>query len=116
MQAGDGRLRGLEAVIDKDRATALLAVELKVRRLFITTGVDAIYRDYLDREKRTAIHHASREELADMLRRGEFPPGSMGPKVEAALYFLEHGGEEVVICRPEALADAFDGRAGTRIR
>ena len=50
-----------------------------------------------------------------MAAAGQFPPGSMGPKVEAALYFLERGGEEVVICHPEALLEAFDGRAGTRI-
>ena len=51
----------------------------------------------------------------EMSASGQFPPGSMGPKVEAALYFLERGGEEAVICHPEALLDAFDGNAGTRI-
>jgi len=46
---------------------------------------------------------------------GQFPPGSMGPKIEAAVHFLERGGEEVVICEPGALVEAFEGRAGTRI-
>jgi len=111
-----GRIRGLEAVIDKDRASALLAVQLGVRRLFVTTGVDAIYRDYLDPAQRAPLREVSIAELRAMAAAGQFPPGSMGPKVEAVIYFLERGGEEAVICHPEALLDAFDGRAGTRIR
>jgi carbamate kinase len=116
MKDESGHIRGLEAVIDKDRASALLAVQLGVKRLFITTGVDAVYRDYLDKEKRTRLPEVSMSELRAMIEAGQFPPGSMGPKVEAALYFLERGGEEVVICHPEALIEAFLGNAGTRIR
>jgi carbamate kinase len=115
MRDGEGRIRGLEAVIDKDRASALLAVRLGVRRMFVTTGVDAIYRDYLT-DRRAPLRETTARELASMAAARQFPPGSMGPKVEAAIHFLERGGEEVVICHPEALAEAFDGRAGTRIR
>lgn len=115
MKDETGHIRGLEAVIDKDRASALLAVQLGVKELYITTGVDAIYRDYLDKEKRTALPTVTMSELRSMMASKQFPPGSMGPKVEAALYFLERGGEEAVICHPEALLEAFQHRAGTRI-
>ncbi len=116
MRDADGRIRGLEAVIDKDRASALLAVQLGVKHLYITTGVDAIYRDYLDKDKRTRLADVTMAELRAMTAAKQFPAGSMGPKVEAALYFLERGGETAVICHPEALLEAFEGRAGTRIR
>ncbi len=115
MRDANGHLRGLEAVIDKDRASALLAVRLGVKRMFITTGVDAVYRDYLT-ERRAPLSEVTAGELRVLAAQGQFPPGSMGPKVEAAIYFLERGGEEVTICSPEALGEAFDGRAGTRIR
>jgi len=113
MRDADGHIRGLEAVIDKDRASALLAVRLGVKVMYITTGVDAIYRDYLTPERR-ALATVSAPELEAMLAERQFPPGSMGPKVEAAVEFLAHGGEEVVICRPEALVEAFAGRAAPR--
>jgi len=115
MRDDDGHIRGLEAVIDKDRASALLAVQLGVKRLYITTGVDAIYRDYLVPERRARLAEVTPAELRELAASGQFPPGSMGPKVEAALYFLARGGDEVVICNPEALLEAFAGRAGTRI-
>lgn len=111
----DGRLRGLEAVVDKDRASALLATELGARRMIITTAVDGIYRDYLT-ARRTRLASVTPDELRRLAADGQFPPGSMGPKVEAAIRFIERGGEEVVICEPAALAEAFHGRAGTTIR
>ncbi len=114
MRDANGRIRGLEAVIDKDRASALLAAGLGVRRMVITTGVDAVYRDYLT-DRRAPMREAAVSELRAMMEAKQFPPGSMGPKIEAALWFLEHGGEEVLICHPEALLDAFENRAGTRI-
>lgn len=109
-----GRIRGLEAVIDKDRASALLAVRLGVRHMFVTTGVDAVYRDFLT-DHRRPLRVTTVEELRRLAAEGQFPPGSMGPKIEAAIFFLEHGGVDVTICQPSALVDAFDGRAGTRI-
>jgi carbamate kinase len=114
MRDADGHVQGLEAVIDKDRASALLAVGLDARRMIITTGVDAVYRDYLT-DRRAALSRVTTRELKAMAAAGQFPPGSMGPKVEAAVYFLERGGDEVIICKPEALLEAFDGRAGTII-
>ena len=115
MRGPDGHLRGLEAVVDKDRASALLAEALGVRRMILTTGTDGIYRDFLI-EGRTRLGATTAGELRQLAAGGHFPPGSMGPKVEAALHFLERGGEEVVICRPETLVEAFAGRAGTHIR
>jgi carbamate kinase len=114
VRRANGHIDGIEAVIDKDRVSALLAVELGARRMFITTGVDAVYRDYLTDHK-TPLRETTVSELQAMADAGQFPPGSMGPKIEAALHFLSRGGEEVVICRPEDLTLAFEGRAGTRI-
>jgi carbamate kinase len=111
----EGRIRGVEAVVDKDRTSALLAVGLGSRRMVITTGVDAIYRDYLT-ERRSPIANIAASELRALAAAGQFPAGSMGPKVEAALYFLERGGEEVSICSPDLLAEAWEGRAGTHVR
>jgi carbamate kinase len=111
----DGHLRGLEAVVDKDRASALLAGALGLRRMILTTGTDAIYRDFLT-EGRTPLSRVTTTELRRLVADGQFPPGSMGPKVEAALRFIDSGGEEAVICRPESLAEAFFGGAGTIIR
>lgn len=111
----DGHIDGLEAVIDKDRVSALLALALGSKRMFITTGVDAIYRDYLTDDRR-ALRETTISELQALSEAGQFPPGSMGPKVEASLHFLSRGGEEVVICKPEDLARAFEGDAGTRIK
>jgi carbamate kinase len=110
-----GHLRGIEAVIDKDRASALLAGALGVRRMIITTGVDAVYRDYLT-ARNDPIREITITELERLAAAGLFPPGSMGPKIEAAIRFLKHGGHEVVIAHPDALTEAFDGRAGTTIR
>jgi carbamate kinase len=111
----EGHLRGLEAVVDKDRASALLAGELGLRRMILTTGTDAIYRDFLT-DERTRLSRTTSSELRLLAAAGHFPPGSMGPKVEAALRFIDRGGEEAVVCSPEALAEAFFGRAGTVIR
>jgi carbamate kinase len=111
----DGGWYGLEAVIDKDRSSALLATGLGATSMVFTTGTDGVYRDFLtDHPERLAEVTAC--ELRALEGAGQFPPGSMGPKVEAAIRFLEDGGEEVVICKPESLVEALDGRAGTRIR
>jgi carbamate kinase len=109
-----GRYEGVEAVIDKDFASALLAAELDADVLCITTGVDRIALDYGrpdQRELSVLDARDARRHLAD----GQFPPGSMGPKVEAALAFIEARGGEVMITRPERLAEALMRQAGTRI-
>jgi carbamate kinase len=110
----DGHTEGIEGVIDKDRVSALLAVRLGAQRLFITTGEDGVYRDYLTPERRF-LPVLTQDELQTLDAQGQFPPGSMGPKVRACDRFLTHGGQTAVICRPEHLVAAFVGQAGTHI-
>lgn len=111
----DGTLLGVEAVIDKDRTSALLAVALGATHLVITTAVDAVYKDFLS-DTPVRLTETDVETLKDLEAEGQFPKGSMGPKIEAAVYFLERGGQAVVICAPEDLVDALEGKAGTTIR
>ncbi len=111
----DGHLRGVEAVIDKDHTSALLATRLGAERLVITTGVERVVRGFRGPHSQP-LDDTTPGELKAMLAAGEFPPGSMGPKIEAALDFLARGGREVVITHPEHLAQALAGRAGTHIK
>jgi carbamate kinase len=111
----DGSIQGLEAVIDKDRASALLAVRLAASTLVITTGTDGVYKDFLT-EDRTLLRHVTITELNALAAEGQFPAGSMGPKIKAADRFLRYGkGDKVIICRPEQLVAAMAGDAGTHI-
>jgi carbamate kinase len=110
----DGRLEGVEAVIDKDFASALLARSIGADLLCITTGVDRVAINFGTPDQR-ALDVVDVDEARRHLADGQFPPGSMGPKIEAALAFLEAGGDEVLITSPERLVDALDGAAGTRI-
>ena len=110
----DGGIDGIEAVIDKDRVSALLGAQLGATRLFLTTGTDAIYRDFSTPRKQK-IMQLTVSELMAMEDEGQFPPGSMGPKVEAARVFVESGGLHAIVCQPTDLVDAFAGSAGTRI-
>jgi len=114
VRGDDGHIRGLEAVIDKDRVSALLGVRLGAQRLVITTGVDGIYKDFMT-EKAQLLEQVSISELQVLADAGQFPAGSMGPKVKAASRFLRYGGHEVIICRPDQLMAAWEGHAGTRI-
>ena len=104
----------MEAVIDKDRASAVLASQLGVDLFAISTDTDYVYLNYR-KPNQSPILHATASELAIHYRAGHFPPGNMGPKVESVLNFLRHGGKEAVITSFEHLADAVSGKAGTRI-
>jgi carbamate kinase len=110
----DGRLAGIEAVIDKDRASALLAAQLGVDCFVISTDVDRVYLDYKKLGQRP-LPRATAAELAAHYRAGHFPPGNMGPKVESALRFLAGGGREVIITSFEHLEEAVKGSAGTHV-
>ncbi len=110
----NGSLRGVEAVIDKDRASAVLASQLGADLFAISTDTDYVYLNYR-RPNQSPILQATASELAIHYRDGHFPPGNMGPKVESVLNFLRHGGKEAVITSFEHLADAVSGKAGTRI-
>lgn len=113
-QGPDGELRGVDAVVDKDLATAVLARELRAESVLILTDVDRVYLDF-GQPNRRGLGEVGLAELKEHRARGHFPPGTMGPKVDAALEFLEGGGREVVITSPELAVEAMEGRAGTRI-
>jgi carbamate kinase len=110
----NGGFQGVEAVIDKDRASALLAGELGVHVFAISTDTDFVYLDYKKPAQRP-LTCVGAEELESYFRAGHFPPGNMGPKIESALRFLRHGGKEVIITSYEHLCEAVAGKAGTRI-
>jgi carbamate kinase len=112
-ERGDDR-RGVEAVIDKDLTSALLAVELDASLLAIATGVENVYLDY-GRPRQRPIHRLSAAEGRRRLDGGEFPEGSMRPKIEAALRFVEATGREAVITDLPSMPDAVARHAGTRI-
>jgi carbamate kinase len=109
-----GKLKGVEAVIDKDRASALLASELGVDTFAISTDIPFVYLDYKKPAQRK-LWNVTASELETHYKAGHFPPGNMGPKVESALRFLKAGGKEVVITSYEHLMDAVEGRMGTRV-
>ncbi len=111
----DGDLMGVEAVIDKDRAAAVLAREISAHLLIFLTAVEYTYLDYLKPGQRP-LTTLSCAEAHKYLAAGHFAPGSMGPKIESALDFLSlGGGRRVLITQPETLAAALQGRTGTHI-
>jgi carbamate kinase len=107
-------LRGVEAVIDKDRASAVLAAQLGVDLFAICTDEDYVYLNYKS-PLQTPLHRLTAAELAQHHRAGHFPPGNMGPKVESVLKFLQQGGKEAVITSFDLLPEAVNGGAGTHI-
>ena len=107
-------LRGVEAVIDKDLSASLLACEIGASSLIILTDIDHVYLDFLSAQRR-AIRQMNVAEAAEHLRRREFLPGSMAPKVEAGIEFLRGGGRRVLIGLPEELPQLLKGKAGTKI-
>lgn len=111
--ARDGQLRGVDAVIDKDRASALLASALGAERLVILTATDAVYRDFGGPEQ-APVRSLGADEAEALLP--ELAEGSMRPKVEATVAFVRETGGAALVTSPAALADALAGRAGTWIR
>jgi carbamate kinase len=111
----DGSLHGVEAVIDKDLASSLLARLLGCEMLCIITGVDRVALHYGKPDQRD-LACATADELSEYAAAGHFPAGSMGPKVQAAIEFVRGGGREVVITSPAKLMDALEGTTGTRVR
>ena len=109
-----GMVRGVDAVIDKDRASMLLAIALAADLLVFSTDADHVYLRFRQPDQR-ALRLVRLEEMRGYHQAGEFPPGSMGPKVEAAMNFLAAGGKKAVITSLDNLTDAVLGDAGTRI-
>jgi len=112
----DGVLTGVDAVIDKDHAATVLATATGAQELYLLTGVDAVLLDYGTSRERPA-HLLTPAQATEYLAQGQFPPGSMGPKVQAGLRFLADGGHRVIITSARLLAAAAAGEpgAGTRI-
>jgi len=110
----DGILKGVEGVIDKDLGAATLARDINAKRLIILTAVDKVYLNY-GKENQKGIDQAKLNEIEEYYKQGHFKPGSMGPKIQAAMKFLKEGGRDVLITSPEALKDAMDGKNGTWI-
>ncbi len=110
----NGDLTGVEAVIDKDRAAAVLAREIAAELLIFLTAVEYVYLDYRQAQPRplTTLTAAEAEKYRQA---GHFAPGSMAPKIESAIEFLSRGGRRVLITQPESLAAALQGRTGTHM-
>jgi carbamate kinase len=107
---------GVDAVIDKDAAAARLAISLEAEALVLVTGVDAVSVNYGTPEEEV-VHQLTVAEAAAHLRDGQFPPGSMGPKIQSAIDFVEAGGSAAVITSADHLHDGVDPATtfGTRI-
>jgi carbamate kinase len=108
------RLAGLEAVVDKDLASSLLARQLKAQRLIIITTVHQVALSYRKPGQRW-LSSMSAGDACRYLAAGEFPAGSMGPKITAGIEFVEAGGGECLITSPDRVREALAGRDGTRI-
>ena len=109
-----GLLDGVDGVIDKDFASSLLATELDADVFAISTAVDHVSVGF-NTPNESALHKITTSELKSHYANRQFPPGSMGPKIEAVLNYLENGGKRAIITSPQNLAAALDGNAGTQI-
>ena len=107
-------LDGLEAVIDKDLASERLAESIKAQLLMILTNVEKVYLNY-DTPTQKEIDKITLSELKKYYKEGHFPSGSMGPKILAAIRFIESGGKKVIISHVDKAWEAFNGKTGTHI-
>jgi len=108
------KLIGVEGVIDKDLASAVLAKDIKADRLIILTSVEMVYLNFGKPEQR-GIRSMNVEDAKKYLKEGHFKKGSMYPKILASIIYLENGGKEVLITSPEKVQDALNGKTGTWI-
>ena len=110
----DGTLTGCEAVIDKDFTSALLASQIDASTLMILTGVERVSVNF-NKPDRRELGVVRLEEMKRYFAEGHFPPGSMGPKIEAAIEFVENSGGRAIITCLEKAVDALEGRTGTTL-
>ena len=108
----DGQYAGVEAVIDKDLTSSVLATDVGAALLVILTAVPQVYVNF-GKPEQEALGAVTLEELERRQAEGHFPAGSMGPKIEAVIRFLKSGGRRALITNPESLPLAIEGRAGT---
>ncbi len=109
-----GWLEGLDGVIDKDLASAVLGNEIGAEKLLIITGVEKVALNFGTPDQ-VDLDELTIADAKKYLAEGQFPKGSMGPKIEAAINFIEGGGQEVIITSIEQTGQAIKGKAGTRI-
>ena len=109
-----GGYEGVDAVIDKDFASALLANKIDADLLVILTGVDRVAINFGTPEQKE-IEKMTIEEAQKYFDDGQFPKGSMGPKIQAAIRFIKNGGKKVLITSIERIVEAIDGKTGTII-
>jgi len=114
VETDEGTLKGVDAVVDKDLSTTLLAKETEAKRILNLTSIDGVYLDFGGPEQRP-LRELKVRDAKKYFEQGEFASGSMGPKIEAAIEFIESGGEEVIITTPALMSEAMEGRVGTRI-
>ena len=110
----NGWLEGIDAVIDKDLASAVLARDVAAEELMILTAVEKVALNFGKPDQRF-LNKITVDQAKKYMAEGHFPPGSMGPKIQAAINFLESGGERVIITSIEKSGEALDGTAGTVI-
>lgn len=114
VRQADGGLSGVDAVIDKDYASSLLAIELQADLLVISTGVPKVYLNYGKADEQ-ALNDVTLPELKQYVQQNHFAPGSMLPKIQAVIKFLDNGGKKALITSPECLEAALASETGTRI-
>lgn len=110
-----GKLHGIEAVIDKDYAAGIIAKQIGVDLFIILTDIDEVYLNF-GKEDQKPIASMTVAQAKKYLREGQFPPGSMGPKIEAAIDFVEHCRKEVLISSLNKVVEAVKGKCGTFIK
>ena len=110
----EGTLEGIDGVIDKDRTAAVLARDVGAEELINLTAVEKVALNFR-KENQIDLDKLTVREAKRYLAEGHFPPGSMGPKIESAIDFLESGGKRVIITSVEKLVEAIEGKTGTRI-
>jgi len=113
-QNQSGELEGIDAVIDKDLSSYVLARDLEAECLMMLTGTEKVFLNF-KKQNQTPIDLISSKQAEDFLNQGHFPPGSMGPKIEAAISFLRSGGKEVYITSIDKVKDTLAGNTGTKI-
>jgi carbamate kinase len=110
----NGTLKGIEAVVDKDLASSQLAITIGVERILDLTAVEHA-KLHFNSPSEENLQTITVADAKKYLAEGHFAPGSMQPKIEAGIYFLENGGREFIITHTEKALDGFEGRTGTHM-
>ena len=111
---GHDNIKGVEAVIDKDYTSSLLAAELKADLFVILTNVEFVAINFGKKSQKN-LARVRLKEIKKYFEKGHFPQGSMGPKIKAAINYIENGGKEVIITSAKEVLRALKGQTGTHI-